>query len=297
MQYEMEELLPIVSELAEKYTSGESTSITWEKAQMLMEAVLYCLEEYDLACPGTDDCNAKGSRGDQNMSAAAGSLAGGISVRERYKRGRALVFEKVSGIRKIFNELAGWFEDYGVRCLHDTVRKGIPEFLKWYDFAFCPQDTILTLDYPLFIDVTALRGADAVYRYICGIRTEQRFLGRFDRSYVMRVLEKYDPEYQDMVENICGIVLPGIIGHMALRKPLNEAGFGMQEYAGLCAIFEGKSIPDIKNTVEYFISGMVNQFYGKNEEMLTYLCHEAENISVRIDTAVRYGQPDKIFLL
>ena len=40
MDYKMEELLPVVSELAQKYTGYESTSITYEKAQMLMGAVL-----------------------------------------------------------------------------------------------------------------------------------------------------------------------------------------------------------------------------------------------------------------
>ena len=32
MDYEMEELVPIVGKLAEKYTAHESTSITYEKA-------------------------------------------------------------------------------------------------------------------------------------------------------------------------------------------------------------------------------------------------------------------------
>ena len=42
MDYKMEELLPIVSELAQKYTGYESTSVTYEKAQMLMgDSLLY----------------------------------------------------------------------------------------------------------------------------------------------------------------------------------------------------------------------------------------------------------------
>ena len=42
MDYEMEELVPIVGKLAEKYTSHESTSITYEKAEQLMgRLILY----------------------------------------------------------------------------------------------------------------------------------------------------------------------------------------------------------------------------------------------------------------
>ena len=46
MEYEMNELLPIVAKLAEKYTSKESSSITYERAEYLMEAVIYCINEY-----------------------------------------------------------------------------------------------------------------------------------------------------------------------------------------------------------------------------------------------------------
>ena len=45
VKYEMEDLIPLVGYLAQKYTSGESTSVTYEKAEQLMEAVLYCIRE------------------------------------------------------------------------------------------------------------------------------------------------------------------------------------------------------------------------------------------------------------
>ena len=37
MDYEMEELVPIVGKLAEKYTAHESTSITYKKRNSLWE--------------------------------------------------------------------------------------------------------------------------------------------------------------------------------------------------------------------------------------------------------------------
>ena len=56
MDYTMEELIPIVGELAEKYTAKESTSITYEKAEQLMGAVLYAIHETELSGPeGGDD--------------------------------------------------------------------------------------------------------------------------------------------------------------------------------------------------------------------------------------------------
>ena len=45
MEYTMEELFPILGQLAEKYTAFESTSIPYETAEQLTEAVLYCICE------------------------------------------------------------------------------------------------------------------------------------------------------------------------------------------------------------------------------------------------------------
>ena len=45
--YEMDELMPVVAELTRKYTSGEISSVTYETARHLMEAVLYCIGELE----------------------------------------------------------------------------------------------------------------------------------------------------------------------------------------------------------------------------------------------------------
>lgn len=262
--YEMEELLLIVSKLARKYTGGESTSVTYEKAQMLMEAVLFCLQEY-------------------HNSSAGGLARKDISVKEQYDIGAKLVYEKVEKIRKIFNELQ--FEDFGVKCLHDTVQEGIPQFLKWYDIKFCPQDMLLTLDYPALIDCNPLAGADAVYEYIRAIQIEQRFLGAFDRNYVVSVLNQYDPKYRSMIENICSIVLINTIGHIVLKKPLQDAGFLQEESLQLSKIFGGKSVSETEQLVRDRIGEMVGRFFENDGDMLAYLCGEANNIAVRIDTA------------
>lgn len=278
MDDQMKELLPVISELAQQYTGCESTSISYEKAQSLMEAVLFCLSEYNDFCKDT-------------------LVRRDISIKEQYKTGRELLSDKVEEIRKILNEISLRFADFGVKCLYDTVQKGIPQFLKWYDIRFCPQDTILTMDYPVLTDCSTMAGADAVYAYIRAVRTEQMFLEAFDRNYIMRVLEKYDPDYRDMIENICRIVLTNMIGHIAIQKPLGDEKFQDEDYLQLAEVFEGKSIPDIESVVTALIKKIVDRFYEKDTDMLAYLCCETKNIAVRIDTANRCGQLSRIFVL
>lgn len=276
-EYQMKELLPLVSELAQKYTGFESTSIPYEKAQMLMEAVLYCLREYDSGCPDSESLSRVGHKG---------------SVREKYEAGQRLLLEKVEKIRVVFNEVSLKFEDYGVQCLSDTVQRGIPEFLKWYDAEFCPQDTILTLDYPLLTDLGALCGADAVYAYICGIQKEQQFLAGFGREYVMRLLEAYHPDFQELIENICGIVLANTVGHILLQKPLSDDGFQKEEYQKLLRIFNSEhpgGIKSIEHTITCLIQQMVGRYYGNDGQLCAYLCAAANDMAVRIHAAAHAG--------
>ena len=49
INYTMEEMIPIVAKLTEQYTGHESTSVTYETANQLMGAVIYCIREYETA--------------------------------------------------------------------------------------------------------------------------------------------------------------------------------------------------------------------------------------------------------
>lgn len=278
MEYEIEELIPIVAELSREYSGCDSTSITYEKAQMLMGGVIYCLNE--------------------NRHLTKNDLADNrISAREQYLIGSRIVLEKVEEVRKTYNKMSVYFDSYNVECLRDTVIKGILEFMKWYDAKYCPQDTILTLDYPLLIDIRALSGIDAIYAYIKAIEIEQIFLKKFDRSYVLSVLERANRGFEYMLDNICEIVLLNNLGHAALGKPLSDKGFTDEEYEKLALIYTSSSIDVLKNNISFIIEKMIRQIYQDGQETLEYLCNDLDNITIRIDTAVQTKQLNKLFVI
>ena len=87
--------------------------------------------------------------------------------------------KKVQDALKLYNRMMLYFSSYGNRCLQDTVGKGMPEFFKWYDYRLNPQDTLLTLDYPILMDLSADTGIDRIYGYLLCISLEQKFLRKF----------------------------------------------------------------------------------------------------------------------
>lgn len=107
----MEELIPIVGKLTQRYTSLERTSVTYETANQLMGVVLYCLREAEYA---SDHALVSG---------------GGTDVWEAYETGLLGVKEKVKHALSLYHALMPQFCAYGNRCLSDLFTRGMPEFL------------------------------------------------------------------------------------------------------------------------------------------------------------------------
>ena len=264
ISYEAEDLVPIVAELAKRYTSGESSSISYEAAGQLMEAVLYCIREFE-----------KGE---------AFSLTTGknLPARRCYERGLELVEKKVQDALKLYNRMMLYFSSYGNRCLQDTVEKGMPEFFKWYDYRLNPQNTLLTLDYPILMDLSANTGIDRVYGYLLCIQLEQKFLRKIPRDFVIGALSEYDSRYQWMIDNLCEVVLFKVIRYIVLDKNLTEPDFTAEELSKLQKILQEKSLEELREMLREIVDELVDEYFEKDDTMKTYLYAAIQNISVRM---------------
>lgn len=277
-EYKMEELLPIVGQLAEKYTGYEHTSITYEKAEQLMEAVLYCIQEMKTSRENAVDTIEK------------------LDAQQAYEIGKNCVEEKVKTSLKMYNEIISQFEDYGNVCLGDTVRKGLPQFFKWYDVQFQPQNTILTLDYPVLRDLSKETGINKIYLYLSCISLEQKFLGKFPVDFIKKILLKHDQQYMDMVENICEIVFEALMGSIFLGKNAAKAGMecNEKEYHFLEQLFLQTELDCIKTQMEKQVQLMVRQYYADDHQLREYLLGIVEGSAIRFKTAAENGSLCKI---
>lgn len=260
MGYEMEELLPVVAKLARKYTGDESTSITYEKAEQFMEAVLYCMNELD--------------RSGSNSVVPGGK----IPAQQAYENGYKAVIRKARQALELYHDVLHGFTDYGNHCLYDTVIRGIPEFFKWYDAEFEPQNTVLTLDYPVLKDLSSYTGVDRIYEFLCCIRAEKMFLGRFPETYVRDVLRNYDCQYQDMIENVCEIVFGVVICHVLVEKPLSEQDFSEAEEAWIRRTLFQMDREEARNQLAEVTRLFVENYYGNDAGLLEYLAGAFDHI-------------------
>lgn len=300
MRYEMEELLPLVAQLAGKYTGFESTSVTYEKAEQLMGAVLYCIAEAD--GPGGDA--AVLGRYRPERCDPAGSDQRGTEIRPRekeqsaaraYEEGYRRVLEKAGAALELYNDMAGNFSDYGNIYLHDTVIKGMPVFFQRYDAEFEPQNTVLTLDYPILRDLSAYSGIDRIYAYLSCIRMEQMFLRLFPEEDVIRILRSYSAKYQELPENICGIVYTDFIRHMLAQKPLAEREFGETERRRIREILFHTERQELAGRLAERTKSFARDQYGNGGEPGEYVSASLGEVLVRIEqSAAAETGPGKI---
>lgn len=271
MKYEMEDLVPIVAKLAEGYTSKESTSITYERAQQLMEAVLYSIREAEKA--GQFSLIQKDE----------------LSTERMYAIGVKCVEDKTKEALDLYNGIMIHFSSYGNQCLYDTVVKGLPEFFKWYDCRYDPQNTILTLDYPILMDISEHTGIDKIYDFLICIQLEQIFLNKYPPEYVMEILSKYDKQYKLMIENLCEIVLMNVISHMLAGKEISILDFEPEEYLKMQTLIQKENLSDLREKLKNAVKVLVREYYENDEKLMEYLYKAVDNIAVRMKCAADYG--------
>lgn len=277
--YKIEELLPIVSDLAKKYTSNESSSISYEKARMLMSAVIYCL----------DECNKIPSEDIDN-------IAGNISAKKLYEQGLQYVFKKVLKCKELYEHLIIDFHSYQCRNCYDTVIEGIPAFFQWYDPVFRPQDHILTLDYPTIKPLVNLCGVDAIYQYLCNIQIEWRFLNAFPDEAIIGLLNRMMPEYEELfLDNICSQVLRNAIACVIADQPIKNLKIEAEDYNRIKSFCNLKSKEYLYNSIQMITKQIVNRAFCSNAMLMEYLLLDSEDFAILLDNALKHNTLEYIF--
>ncbi len=322
VRYEMEELLPLVAKLAAKYTSGESTSVPYETANMLMEAVCYCIEENEReggseaversgreeagegrgAVRGSEAVKRSGReearegrgavRGSESREGRGGKPAGELRKAEKlpaaesYRLGFERVLEKTRHTQERYNELIADFQDYGNGNYRDAVLKALPEFFMKYDPRFAPQETMIGLDYPTLRAVREETGIDAVERYVAYIALEQRFFRKLPEGMAEELLTRFHEEYRELYFNLCNIPLRHMLAAGLLGRQPGQA-LSDQEYAALGRLCGEKGREALTEILNRLTEKLVVSGWGQDQELLWYLRGDTADFAAELTEGLK----------
>lgn len=310
--YEMDELLPLAARLAAKYTSGESSSVPYETANMLMKAVCYCIQENQreegrgagmggeavedskTAKNGkTEKCRGAGKDGETAKCREAGMDSGlretrKMTAAESYRQGYEKVLEKTRRTQEKYNELTGDFQAYGNENYRDTVLKALPAFFMKYDPRFAPQETMIGLDYPTLRAVQEDTGIDAVERYVAYIALEQRFFRRIPEGMAEELLTRFHGEYRKYFFNLCNIPLRHMLAAGLLGRQPGQA-FSDEEYTALAQFCADRSRETLAEILKRLTEKLVESGWGEDRELLWYLQGDTENFAAELAKGAEAG--------
>lgn len=275
--YQMEELLPVITWLARKYTGGESTSVTYEQARRLMEAVLYCIEE--------------AGRGETQLTGGEKP-----SAFQMYEAGYRKVLMRTEKNREIYNTMILKFRSFGNENYRDTVEKGIPGFFRFYDARFAPQETILTMDYPVLDPVREETGIRAIEKYLEGICLEQKFLGKLPEAAVRRILTDFRRDYQKQFENLGRIVLRNILGRLLTGNMAEHSG---PEAAceKVRMILNGSDKASMEQLLAGILEKLIREEYEDDRQLFRYLSMDLKDFTTALYNGAEHHHLDRVLVL
>ncbi|QIB69202.1 hypothetical protein Ami103574_07640 [Aminipila butyrica] len=275
MQYEMAELIPLVRALTEKYTGKASTSVTYETAQQLMGAILYCLEQ----------------AGEESTGELM--LLERLTAEEAYKEGVKAVLEKTRAAQGLYVRLMESFDGYGQPAYEETLRKTIPTFFMWYDVRFYPQQEVF-LPYPVALQQTESRGIHQVYDYLRCIEAEQEFLQCLPPDYVQEVLWAYSGDYREEVVNIAGIVLKKILLHLLLGIPLDPIRRSEEAERKLAELVRSMSSNHLQENLQELLNRFLIRQCQGHESLGNYLRNYVTELTAELIQGAENGWLDQM---
>ena len=277
--YDMNELLPVVARLTKRYTGIESSSVSYEKANQLMGAVIYCIREIE-----SGEAGALVSRQQNAMQA--------------YQAGAELVRKKTEELLRFYECYKKEFCAYGNVYLSDFWNKGMPAFFAHYDEQFEPQNTILTLDYPVLSDLAQYQGIDLVDLYVRSVVAEQQFLAMFGEAYVREVLRAYCADYAELPENLAAIVFGNVIGHILAGKKLTDrlCEADLQKISAQYAFMNMEENSGFQGQISELAAAFLAQHFAGEESVQQYMMMGLPDICTRMGNAAAYGNLDKVFV-
>lgn len=273
-EYKMEELIPIVADLVKQYTGNESTSVTYEKAQQLMDAVIYCIKEYESVYEAVEM---------EDLPIALGEKSAG----EAYRLGYQKVLEKVKQVQKQYNEMILDFHFYGNDNYRDTVLRALPGFFLYYDPQFAPQETIITMDYPTLCPVEGRHGIDAIEVYMNSICMEQKFMKKLPETYICEKLQSFHSDYRTQFFNLCDIIYRNILSCTLIGKRPDTVP-SEEDYKKLEYWVQANSEEHIRKVLLSLNDRMVREKYEDDKKLGTYLSRSIEDFIVGLKHGAEY---------
>lgn len=274
----MQKLLALLAKQTEKYTMGESSSVTVDTAQELIASLWYTLT---LAL-------------DENHTPYDSLLTGDLSA--ILKHGQTILQGKLVQTKRLWEVVCRTAPEIPNAYYLDTLR-GIGDYLKHYDFVFFAHQRPPCIDYPLLMPVSeSLQGITYTKQYLKHLLTENLIFRTFDQKTVVTILQRVAPDYQEYYLNLCEQPLTNALGLSLLGEDGRILRFSSDQQMQLETKLRYVRTEKLQSLLEDAVLMLCKTLCVKDDWTKDYVLFFADILRPRLKAAADAGNASCVFL-
>lgn len=275
----LNQLLILLDKRIFKYTSGESSSVTTETAETLMESVNFCINAY------------------YNEFGMKNAISENLSMEELFLRGKEIVKQRHAIGRKLFVFLRKERMNYENLAYQEVIEMALPLFFRNYDIEFGAHIIGGIIDYPLAVEISGLKGIDFYLEYVQKLRMENRFCRRFKTEEINELLRSMGNIYVEMLVNIFQLILQNLIGRSILKQDFFSIKITETDLSKLFSILFGLEEKEIRRIIELAVSNIIEGMGIKDIQLKLYIKKVADDNCCMLKTCIDNNALNNFFMI
>lgn len=267
----------LLKKQSQKYNGYDSTSMTVEKAQDILESLLYTIsvaidDGASIKQLLDGDTQILIDRGQRVLKEKK------ISVKVKWK----LICQDLPRIKNVYymytiNNLGLFFDKYEI----------------YYESHHIP----ISIDYLLLCPISEqIKGISYIEEYLYRIQIENDFLNCFDIDLIIRLYNSYIQDYEETLFNLCEPVMTNAIGLAIIQQDIHKLNITTAQRNTILNNLINKSKDEIRDLVDQSVQFMCNSIGLTSKNECYYFSDAAKGLSVIIFEAVKHRDLSHVFI-
>lgn len=273
--------IQLLAKQTERYTGGESSSVTVEKAQSIMCSIFYCISVFLKSLPEPDMCIIELKK---------------KPLYDLYKRGRKLIDTQIQYAQRLLKTARENRVNTDNIAYNDTIGEGMTSFFTSYDADFAAHDILPTIDYPLCNDKMNLKGIEYICSYLDKLIMENEFCQNYLYKDINCVLRGYNEYYSDLLINIFERVLINALGSILTDKSACQLDIKEKQRQHLQKKLDGKSEIQLEELLKAASEKLFTELSISNDELQQYILADLKAVSENLYNALKNHQLKAVFV-
>lgn len=279
------QIMFILKDLIMRYTKGESTSVTVETAEKILNSIYYSIDAYTESLHNPEDGIA---------------LLKTKKMKEIYEKGFELIKSCVSETKMLYerilkNKLNVPLEEYNL-----TIDEAFPDFFRKYGMVFDAHDTMASIDYPLVFDDMNIRGIFYIKHYLENLETETEFCKLYTKEDIIKVLANYGRiysiDYRTSLINLFEILINNSIFSVMSGNNGDTLTISKPQYDFLNSKLSSSSPNEINSLFDEATEKIIKGCCIKQPKLIDYIRKYKAILLVRVLSAVENGSLHNLIL-